>query len=256
MPERRKSDPAAEPTLVLVHAFPMGATMWDAQRAAVSGWRVVTPSLPGFDGRPLVPDHTMAGFTRDLLESLDRFRVGRAVFGGLSLGGYVLFELLRQAPERIAGLILADTRTSTDTPERLAAREKSIARARAEGPAAIADEMLPALLGKTTHASRPDVVARVRRLIESQPSETIVAGLQAIMTRVDSAAVLPSINVPTTIIVGDEDLITPPSDAIAMHESITGSTLVTIAGAGHMANLEAPDAFNAAMTTLLSRIAS
>ena len=133
---------------------------------------------------------------------------------------------------------------------------ESIARARADGPAAIADEMLPALLGKTTHALRPDVVARVRRLIESQPAETIVAGLHAIMTRIDSAAVLSTITVPTTIIVGDEDLITPPSDAIAMHESITGSTLVTIAGAGHMTNLEAPDAFNAAMNALLSRITS
>ena len=254
MPEPRESNPPGEPTLVLVHAFPFGATMWAAQRAAVSGWRVVTPSLPGFDGRPLVADRTMAGFARDLLANLDTSHVGRAVFCGLSLGGYVIFEVLRQAPGRVAGLILADTRTSIDTPERLAAREKSIARARAEGSAAIADEMLPVLLGKTTHASRPDVVSRVRRLIESQPSETIVAGLQAIMTRIDSAALLSSITVPTTIIVGDEDAITPPSDAIAMHESIAGSTLVTIAGAGHMTNLEAPDAFNAAMIALLSKV--
>jgi 3-oxoadipate enol-lactonase len=176
------------------------------------------------------------------------------VFGGLSLGGYVLFEVLRQAPDRVAGLILADTRTSVDTPERLAARERSITRARLEGARAIADEMLPGLLGSTTHAERPAVVAQVRALIESQSQETIVAGLQTIMTRPDSAAVLPSIPVPVTVIVGDEDVITPPSDAVAMHHLIAGSTLVTIPRAGHMANLETPDAFNAAMNALLSRV--
>jgi pimeloyl-ACP methyl ester carboxylesterase len=161
--------------------------------------------------------------------------------------------LLRQAPQRIAGLLLADTRTSIDTPERQAARERSIARARAEGSRAIADEMLPGILGPTTHARRPDVVAQVRRLIESQPSETIAAGLQAIMSRPDSAAVLPSIAVPTTIVVGDEDVITPPSDAAFMHRRVSGSTLTIIPGAGHMTNLEAPDAFNAALQGLLER---
>jgi pimeloyl-ACP methyl ester carboxylesterase len=242
-----------EPALVFVHAFPMGARMWDAQRAAITGWRVVVPSLPGFDGRPLSAEPTMAAYARDLLDTLDRLRVGRAVFCGLSLGGYVLFELLRQAPARAAGLILADTRTSVDTPERLAGRERSIALARADGPAAIATDMLPALLGPTTHAQRPDVVARVRALIESQPAETIVAGQQAMMTRVDSAAVLPTITVPTVIIVGDEDVITPPSDAQFMQERIQGSTVVTIGGAGHMSNLEDPEAFNGAMHEFLAR---
>jgi pimeloyl-ACP methyl ester carboxylesterase len=229
----------------------MGARMWDAQRAALSGWRVLTPSLPGFDGRPLAGERTMAAYARDVLATLDREGIDRAVFGGLSLGGYVLFELLRQAAPRVAGLILADTRTSVDTPDRLAARERSIVRARTEGAPAIADEMLPNLLGPTTHATRPAVVAQVRALIESQPPETIAAGLQAIMTRVDTAAVLPSIGVPTTIIVGNEDVITPPSDAQAMHRLIRGSTLATIAGAGHMSNLEDPGAFNAAMRRFL-----
>ena len=239
--------------LVLVHAFPMGARMWDEQRAAVRGRQVVTPSLPGFDGRSLIDDRTMAGYARDLRDVLDGLRVERAVFGGLSLGGYVLFEVWRQDPRRVAGLILADTRTSLDTPERFAARERSVVRARTEGAAAIADEMLPSLLGPTTHAGRPAVVTRVRALIESQPAETIAAGQQAIMSRVDSADVLPSIAVPTTIIVGDEDIITPPSDSAFMHRLIAGSTLVTIPGAGHMANLEAPDAFNAALNDLLTR---
>lgn len=234
----------------------MGAAMWEPQRAAAPGWRIVTPSLAGFDGRPLLVDNTMSAYTRDLLSVLDQQGIRRAVFGGLSLGGYVLFEVLRQAPERVAGLILANTRTSIDTAERLAARGRSIERARTGGPTAIADEMLPGILGPTTHAHRPDVVAYVRRLIEAQPAETIIAGLQAIMSRVDSATVLRSIAVPTTVIVGDEDVITPPSDAAFMHSRTDGATLVTIPGAGHMANLEAPDAFNAAMAGLLSRVSA
>jgi pimeloyl-ACP methyl ester carboxylesterase len=197
---------------------------------------------------------TMTAYARDLLNTLDERGVDRAVFAGLSLGGYVLFELLRQAPARVAGLILADTRTTIDTPERLAARERSIALALAGGATAIADDMLPTLLGPTTHAHRPEVVAQVRALIESQPAATIAEGLRAIMARVDSAAVLPSITVPTTIIVGDEDVITPPSDAQFMHARIPGSTLVTIRGAGHMSNLEDPEAFNAAMNQFLERL--
>lgn len=105
-----------EPVLVLVHAFPMGAAMWEPQRAAAPGWRIVTPSLAGFDGRPLLADNTMPAYARDLLDVLDQQGIARAVFGGLSLGGYVLFELLRQAPQRVAGLILADTRTRSTRP--------------------------------------------------------------------------------------------------------------------------------------------
>jgi 3-oxoadipate enol-lactonase len=231
----------------------MGARMWDAQRAAALGWNVITPSLPGFDGRPLARESTMAAYVLDLLAGLDRAGVERAVFGGLSLGGYVLFELLRQAPTRVTGLILADTRTSIDTPERLVARERSIALARTGGPTAIAGDMLPTLLGPTTHARRPKVVAQVRALIESQPAVTIAEGLRAIMTRVDSAAVLQAITVPTTIIVGDEDVITPPSDSHFMHARIPGSRLITIRGAGHMSNLEDPEAFNDAMHDALAR---
>jgi 3-oxoadipate enol-lactonase len=177
------------------------------------------------------------------------------VFGGLSMGGYVIFGVLRQAPERVSGLILADTRTSTDNPERRAARERSIAKARREGARAIADEMLPGILGPTTHAERPDVVARTRALIEAQPPETIAAALEAMMTRPDSADVLDRVRVPALMIAGEEDTVTPPSDAEFMRQRLRGSRLATIPRAGHMANLEAPDAFNAAMAEFLASFA-
>lgn len=232
----------------------MGPAMWAPQLDAVPGWRMVAPPLPGFDGHPLVADRTMDGYARDLLASLDAMRIERAVFGGLSLGGYVLFGVLRQAAHRVAGLMLADTRTSIDTPERRAARQRSIEVARRNGAAAIADEMLPSILGATTRAERPDVVARTRALIEAQPPETIAAGLEAMMDRPDSSDVLRGVKCPTAIVVGEEDTVTPLSDAEHMHRLVPGSTVVTIPRAGHMANIEAPAAFNEALRTFVARL--
>jgi pimeloyl-ACP methyl ester carboxylesterase len=243
--------PTSDPVLVLVHAFPMGAAMWRDQIGAAPGWRVVAPPLPGFDGHPLVAERTMVAYARDLLATLDAMGIERAVFGGLSMGGYTIFGVLRQAPERVSGLILADTRTSTDNPDRRAARERSIAKARTEGPRAIADEMLPGILGRTTHAERPAVVARTRALIEAQRAETIAAALEAMMTRPDSADVLDRVDVPALMIVGEEDTVTPPSDAEFMRQRVRGSRVATIPRAGHMSNLEAPEAFNAAMAEFL-----
>ena len=237
--------------LVFVHAFPMGPKMWTRQVSAITGRQVLAPPLPGFDGHPRVAEPTMDAYARDVLTSLERAGIERAIFCGLSLGGYVIFGILRQALERVGGLILADTRTSIDTPERLAACVRSIQTARTAGPRAIADELGPGLVSAETHAKRPDVDAEIRSLIEAQSADAIADGLQAMMTRPDSAADLTTARVPTLIIVGGDDGITPVSDARSMHEAIPGSRLVIIPGVGHMSNLEAPEAFNAALVTFL-----
>src|SRR3954452_16814135 len=142
---------AASP-LVLIHAFPMGTGMWKTQVAAVVDRRVLVPPLPGFDGHPRLEEPTIDAYAEDVVASLDRAGIERAVFCGLSLGGYVLFGVLRQALDRVGGLVLADTRTTVDTPERLAARHRSIAKVRESGPRAIADEMGPGLVSDETHA--------------------------------------------------------------------------------------------------------
>jgi pimeloyl-ACP methyl ester carboxylesterase len=237
--------------LVLVHAFPMGSAMWRTQVEAVTDRQVVAPSLPGFDGHARISEPTLDGYARDLLVSLDVLGVQRAIFCGLSLGGYVLFGVLRQAPERVAGLILADTRTSVDTADRLAARVRSIETVRRQGPSAIADEMIPGLLGPQTHSGQAEVGTEVRRLIESQSADGIADGLMAMMTRPDSAAVLTNVSVPTLVIVGADDTITPISDAVSMHQAISGSLLVIIPGVGHMSNMEAPAEFNRALRQFL-----
>src|SRR3954452_25511711 len=215
---------AASP-LVLIHAFPMGTGMWKTQVAAVVDRRVLVPPLPGFDGHPRLEEPTIDAYAEDVVASLDRAGIERAVFCGLSLGGYVLFGILRQAIGRVAALVLADTRTSVDTPERLAARIRSIETVRQRGPSAIADEMIRGLLGPTTHATKPEVGTEIRRLIELQTADAIADGLHAMMSRPDSATVAANVHVATLIIVGSDDGITPVSDAEAMYRAIPGSRL-------------------------------
>jgi pimeloyl-ACP methyl ester carboxylesterase len=244
------------PVLVLVHAFPFGAAMWRRQMTAFPGWHVVAPPLPGFDGHPRLENPTIDAYAQDLLVSLDRLGIDRAVFGGLSMGGYTLFGVLRQAPERVLGLMLADTRTSIDSPDRRTARERTIELVHTRGPAAVADEMIPNILGRTTRERRPAVVEEVRSMIAAQSAAAIADGLRAMMDRPDSAPVLDRITVPTTIIVGDEDTVTPPSDAEFIHQRVRNSTLVTIPTSGHMANLETPDEFNQAVWRFLQPLSA
>lgn len=225
--------------------------MWASQLSAVADRQVIVPPLPGFDGRPRIAEPTMDGYARDVLAQVDAAGIGRAVFCGLSLGGYVIFGILRQAMARVGGLVLADTRTTVDTPDRLAARYRSIEKARTLGPPAIADEMGPGLVSAATHAQRPQVDAEIRRLIEAQSADAIADGLQAMITRPDSGAVLATVRVPTLVIVGQEDAITPVADAERMYRAVPGSRMVTIPGVGHMSNLEAPDAFNDALRHFL-----
>jgi pimeloyl-ACP methyl ester carboxylesterase len=225
--------------------------MWTRQVSAITGRQVLAPPLPGFDGHPRVAEPTMDAYARDVLASLDRAGIERAIFCGLSLGGYVVFGILRQALDRVGGLILADTRTTIDTPERLAARVRSIETVRRAGPPAIAEEMGPGLVSADTHANRPAVDAEIRSLIEAQSADAIADGLQAMMTRPDSAAVLTTVRVPALIIVGADDGITPVSDARSMQQAIPQSRLVIIPGVGHMSNLEAPETFNQALLTFL-----
>ena len=237
--------------LVLVHAFPMGTGMWRSQVEAVADRQVLTPPLPGFDGHARVPDPSMDSYAQDVLAWLDHEHIDKAIFCGLSLGGYVLFGVLRQAPDRVAGLVLADTRTTVDTPERLAARVRSIEKVRQQGPSAIADEMIPGLLAPATHVNQPAVGAELRRLIEAQSADAIADGLKAMMTRPDSASVLSRVHGPTLIIVGSEDTITTVADAESMHRAMPSSRLVVIPGVGHMSNMEAPKVFNTALVNFL-----
>jgi len=245
--------------------------MWESQLAALAdrGWRVIAPHFRGFEARsqpPAPPAGTevlrtdpvpTAGvssvddYAGDVIDLLDALHVPEAVVVGLSMGGYVALAMMRLAPRYIHALVLADTRPQADTPEGLENRKRMVQLARERGVAAVADEMVPKLVGETTRRERPDVVALVRALTLSSSVDGVIGALEAMKTRPDSTPLLASIHMPTLVIVGDEDGITPPGVAEAMQRAIAGSQLVVVSGAGHLPNLEDPHAFNTALAGFL-----
>jgi len=244
----------ARGALLLLHAFPLNARMWERQLAlAAGGWRVIAPQLRGFDGGAADPAAaTIDDYAGDVIDLLDALHVDEAVVGGLSMGGYIAFGILRHAARYVHALVLADTKAEADSPEAVEGRKRLIALARDKGPPAIADDMIPKLLGETTRRERPAVVEQVRALVLSSSTEAITAAIGALMTRPDSTPLLPTIHVPTLILVGEEDTVTPPAAAEGMHHAIAGSELVRIPRAGHLANLEQPDLFDAALARFLA----
>jgi 3-oxoadipate enol-lactonase len=249
----RQSDNVA----VLVHAFPTGVRMWEHQVSArPAAWRFVLPALEGFDGSPSekLANPAIDDYARDLLLLLDTLHIERAVVGGVSMGGYVAFAVVRLASPRVRALILADTRSAPDTDEARASRRKLLERLEREGPRGVADDMLPKLLGKTTLATRPEVVASVRAMIESQSKLAIAAAIHRLMWRPDSTPLLATVRVPAVVIVGEEDGLTPPSESEAMRARLRDATLETIPRAGHLSNIENPAAFNEALGRFLDRL--
>lgn len=246
---------ASQGHVVLVHAFPLSSALWDAQRSALpDGWRLFTPDLPGFGGSTEPPAMSVEAMAASVLTGMDARGIGRAVIGGMSMGGYVTFAMLRLAPRRFSGLVLVDTRATADNDQQKDGRRKMMATARERGSSAIADEMLPKLLGETTKRERPEVAPRVRRMIEATRADTIGGAAEAMMNRPDSTPLLSGVSVPTLIVCGQEDTLTPPSDSEAMHRAIGGSRLVLLPGAGHLSSLETPEPFNESLHAFLANL--
>jgi 3-oxoadipate enol-lactonase len=251
----RHLDAGAGKPLIFLHPFPFSADAWRPQLERVpAGWRYLAPDLRGF-GQTAAPDApalAMDDHARDVLALMDGWGIERATIAGLSMGGYIAFALFRLAPERIEALVLADTRPQPDSPEGRKGRQALLEKLHANGVRAVADEMLPKLLGETTRRERPEVVTEVRAMIEASAPEAIDAAIHALMARPDSTPDLARIGCPTLVIVGEEDGITPPADAKAMHEAISASRLALVARAGHLSNLEAPDEFTNVLSAFLA----
>jgi 3-oxoadipate enol-lactonase len=241
-----------ERVLLLVHGFPLDRRLWTAQVGAFATMtRVITPDLRGHGKSEIVPGpFTMEQHADDLAALLDHLKIRRAVVAGLSMGGYVAFAFWRRYSARIQGLILADTRAELDSVSARGGRDAAIARVQQIGAAAYADEMLPRLLAPTSQAD-VKIVGAARKMMAEQPVEGIIGALGGLRDRVDSRATLPTIAVPTLVIAGEADTITPPADAQAMAADIPGARLVVIPKAGHLSPLENPRSFNAAMRPFL-----
>lgn len=244
--------------LILLHGFPMDKAMWTPQVDALStAARVLVPDLPGFggscgfDGRP-----SMDGMADRVAEFLDALQIReKVIVGGLSMGGYVTLAFARRHPGRLVALILADTRAGADDEAGKTSREKMIALTREAGPRAVIEQMLPNLVGPDVRTERPGVVDEIRDIASAQEPAAVIAALEAMRDRPDSTPHLGAIAVPTLIVVGEQDAITPPSRSEEMARAIPAAELVVLPATGHASNLERPEAFNAAVLAFLYRVA-
>lgn len=236
--------------VVLLHAFPLTAEMWRPQLERVpDDWRFIAPELAS--GVAASGSRTIADYAADVAALLDALQIDGAVVGGLSLGGYITFALFRQVPALFSGMILADTRPQADTAQVIEGRVRMKQLLARDGVRAVADEMIPKLLSANTIVERPEVAERVRAMIESNAPRAVEAALDALMTRPDSTLDLAGIACATLVIVGLDDSVTPVLEADAMHRAIERSALVTLPAAGHLSNLEQPEAFSRALSDFL-----
>lgn len=238
--------------LLLIHAFPLDARMWEPQLTTFGArLPIVAPHLPGFGGTPGPETLTMAAAADACIAALDEAGVDDAAVCGLSMGGYVAFELWRTARPRVAALVLANTRAEPDTPEGAAGRRALAERLGQEGIGFLVEEPPPLL---SEHASE-ELRQRVRAMIADQSPEAVAAAALGMAERPDSVPDLPTIDVPTVVITGTADRLIPPDVTAGIAEGIEGAELIRIEDAGHLSNLEAPESFDAALDGLLAGIA-
>jgi 3-oxoadipate enol-lactonase len=249
-----RSQPRSLP-IMLVHAFPFNSKMWDPQIEALSDrFRLIAPDLKGFGASDAPEDPTaysMETYADELGGLLDALGLDRVVYVGLSMGGYIAFAFRARHPSRLHALVLADTRAEADTPEVIERRSGQQEQVRTQGTSRLIAALAGTLTSEATRARKPDVVARTKALMQN-PVPGFIGALEAMKTRRDSSAELPKISVPTLIIVGEQDTLTPPATARRLHQHLQGSRLVVIPEAGHLSSLEAPDAFNGALAEFLS----
>ncbi len=245
------------PVVVMLHAFPLCRTMWEPQVAALrSAFRVIAPDFRGFGGSdPFDETPTLELLAADIVRLLDVLKIQETVaVCGLSMGGYVALAMARQFPARLRGLVLADTRAEADDEAAKAGREKLIAFAETHSSGDVIEQLLPKLLAPETRANRPDVVAFVRSIASAQTSRGIIDALKVLRDRPDATMSLKAVRVPTLVLVGSEDVLTPPALAQTLAAGIAGAKFEKIAGAGHLSNLEQPGDFNNSLVAFLNSL--
>jgi 3-oxoadipate enol-lactonase len=231
--------------IVWIHGFPLTSDIFAKQP------RGLAPDLAGFGATPPPQrEYWMDDYANNILAAMDKQGIREAVFGGVSMGGYIAFAIARLAPERIRGLILIDTRETADTPDGKKGRYETIEKVKEKGISVVVDAMLPKML---TPSAPREIVEETRRIMMRSTAEGVINALRAMAARPDSSGVLRRLNVPMLIVAGDQDSITPPSDAERMGRLASNATVVTIERAAHLSNLEQPEQFNEALESFLSR---
>jgi 3-oxoadipate enol-lactonase len=238
--------------VVFIHAFPLNRTMWAPQLSAlVEQCRGIAVDLRGFGESSVIPPYSIEQYADDLAHLIEQLRFERVVIVGASMGGAIAFALWRRHRRLVRALVLAGARAGVDSDETLARRRHLVHLAREQGSIAVASAQISALIGRTTREKQPDTFDAVHRMAATAPVEGVVGALEAMMLRPDSVGTLPTIDVPTLVIAGDEDTATPMTEAQLIHEQVPGSRLQVVEQSGHLSNMERPASFNHVLTEFL-----
>lgn len=252
--EIQYADKGQGPAVLFLHGFPLSLGMWDAQEALSDRYRIVRFDARGHGGSGVGDSAlTMDRIAEDAAALIEQLRLGPVILAGCSMGGYAAFAFAQKHPSLLRGLVLVDTKAGADTPEARKGRGELAAKVMKDGPPAALDAFLPKLVGETTKATRADVVAKIKDMVLATPKQGISDALHGIAARQDSTPFLREIAVPTLVICGEEDVITPRAEAEILQKGITGAELAMIPKSGHLPSMETPEEFNAVLGKFLSR---
>ena len=242
------------PAVLFLHAFPLSLQMWEGQEALAPRYRIVRFDARGFGGSDVGDAMlTMARIADDAAVLIERLRLGPVILAGCSMGGYAALSFAQKHASLLRGLILVDTRAGADSHEARKGRGDLAAKVMKEGAQAALDAFLPKVVGETTKSSRADVLAKLRDMMLATSPQGLSDGLHGLAARQDSTPLLREIGVPTLVICGEEDVITPRAEAEILQRGIKGAELVMIPKAGHLPSMERPEAFNEVLTAFLAR---
>ncbi len=242
--------------LVFLHAFPLSRQMWDPNRHELSKhFRVITIDLPGFGQSAGVGEvATMEAMAKEVLLTLDHAKISeKKVFAGLSMGGYVLFQILKLAPELIRAAVFVSTRAAADTEETRLKRSKNIELVDQEGIAAFADRQVPVLLGPTSLQNRSSVVEQVRTWAGSANPAGVKAALRGMAQRPDMTDAFKETKFPALFISGAEDRVVGSAEMEAISTLRSNTEYRLVEQAGHLLNLECPQPFGEIFSQFLKR---
>ena len=243
--------------VILIHAFPLSSKMWESQAELLvrNGYRVILPDLPGFgENNDFTRCYSIAEMASKISELVDSLNITQPVIGGLSMGGYVLFELIRIAPDKFSGLILCDTTFSADTEEKRLSRFDLISKIENQGSSALIENMLPNLVSDYTKQNNPRLLEELKELFLTVEPSAAMNALRSMAERNDNSEILDKINFPVLLIFGEFDKVTNLENGRKMNELIPVSELAIIKKAGHYSNLEQPEQFNQKLLDFISRI--
>lgn len=237
------------PAVLLIHSFPHDHRVWQPQATALANrFRIITPDLPSFGQSPRMERFSIEAAADLMIKLMTRLELPRVIVGGISMGGYISLAIAKRRPPQLAGLILTDTKAAADTPEARQKRSDSIELIRNDGFAHVIGQMLP------TQVVQAAAKEQLKTIMESQTPGALIAGMTALRDRPDYSEVLATIDVPTLLLFGEHDSITPPSIAQTLCKSLKNSTTTIVPEAGHISTLDQPQRVTDALRVFLQQL--